>query len=315
MSNQITLTFAGEPQDLSQAFASVGKDAGKMADDTEMAAKRMGDGLDRVGGSAAQASGGIGDVGGALTTAFGEDSGIGKVGAEMEKYGAIIMGVTGAADLLALATKNARVATLAKAAADRTAAVAQRLLNLTQLASPITWIIVGITALVAAIVLVATKTTWFQTAWKNSWSAIQTAAENVWNWVKALPDRLANTFSSVANAISRPFIEGFNAIARAWNNTVGSLSWTVPDWVPAIGGNSISAPKLPTFHSGGVVPGNFGQVVPILAMGGERVTAGRSSGAPLPIAAGDTLTAMVFKIVRDQVIARGGDPSAIGLRI
>lgn len=315
MSNQIMLTFAGEPSDLSQAFATVGKDAGKMADDTHAATKRMEENFDRVGGSAAMASGGIGDVGGALTTAFGEDSGIGKVGAEMEKYGAIIMGVTGAADLLTLATKNQRVATLAKAAADRTATIAQRLLNLTQLASPITWIILGITALVAAIVLIATKTTWFQTAWQASWSAIKTAAEATWNFVSAIPDKLASTFSSIARAVSAPFVEAFNMVARAWNTTIGSMSWTAPDWIPVIGGKSISAPKMPTFHSGGVVPGNFGQVVPILAMGGERVTPSRSSGAPLPIAAGDTLTALIFKIVRDEVRARGGDPSAIGLSL
>jgi hypothetical protein len=32
----------------------------------------------------------------------------------------------------------------------------------------------------------------------------------------------------------------FNKIAQAWNNSVGKLSVTIPDWVPEIGGKSIS---------------------------------------------------------------------------
>jgi hypothetical protein len=41
--------------------------------------------------------------------------------------------------------------------------------------------------------------------------------------------------------------------------------------VPGVGGNSISAPKLPKFHTGGVVPGALGREVPILARAGEGV--------------------------------------------
>jgi len=52
-------------------------------------------------------------------------------------------------------------------------------LNTAFLANPITWVIIGIVALIAAIVLIATKTTWFQTAWK----AMSTAVVAAWNWV------------------------------------------------------------------------------------------------------------------------------------
>jgi hypothetical protein len=274
----------------------------------------MADNFDHVSGQASMLSGGIGDIGGSLTAAFGEDTAIGKVGAEMERYGAIVMGVVGAADLLTFATNNLKFATMAKSVADKGAAAAQWLLNAAQLASPITWIIIGIVALVAVIVLIATKTTWFQTAWRVAWSGIKAAAENTWNFVKKIPGWVESAFSKISNAVSAPFKAAFNAVSRAWNNTVGQLSWTIPDWVPGIGGNTISAPHLPTFHAGGVVPGNFGQVVPILAMGGERVVTGRSAGAaPMRIAAGDALTATIFKIIRDEVVAQGGDPSAIGL--
>jgi hypothetical protein len=313
MSNQLILKFAGDPSNLSNAFATVSADANRMADETSHATERMAERFDGISGQASLLSGGIGDVGGALTEAFGEDSGIGKVGSEMERYSAIVMGVVGVSDLLLFATNNLKLATIAKSVADKSAAAAQWLLNAAQLASPTTWIIVGILALVAVIVLIATKTRWFQTAWSAAWGFIKSAASNTWDFVKKIPGWTSHAFARIGDAVSRPFRNAFNAVARAWNATVGNLSWTVPAWVPGIGGNNISAPRLPTFHSGGVVPGIFGQVVPILAMGGERVSTGSGSAAPTPITAGDALTATIFKIIRDEIVARGGDPSSIGL--
>ena len=50
-------------------------------------------------------------------------------------------------------------------------------LNIAMSANPITLIVIGIAALVVAIVYIATKTRWFQIAWEKSWGAIKTA----WN--------------------------------------------------------------------------------------------------------------------------------------
>jgi hypothetical protein len=62
-------------------------------------------------------------------------------------------------------------------------AAVQWVLNLAFLANPITWIILGIIALIAVIVLIATKTTWFQTIWKVVWGGIKAAALAVWSWI------------------------------------------------------------------------------------------------------------------------------------
>lgn len=61
---------------------------------------------------------------------------------------------------------------------------AQWLWNAAMTANPIGIIIVAIAALVGAIIYVATKTTWFQTAWKYTWNALKTAAEATWNVLK-----------------------------------------------------------------------------------------------------------------------------------
>lgn len=53
------------------------------------------------------------------------------------------------------------------------------------LANPITWVVLAVVALVAAIVLIAKKTTWFQTAWKAMCSFVSAAWKWLWNAIKA----------------------------------------------------------------------------------------------------------------------------------
>jgi hypothetical protein len=62
-------------------------------------------------------------------------------------------------------------------------------------------------------------------------------------------------FSDIASAISSPFIFAFDLIKRAWNNTVGGFGFTVPGWVPFVGGNSF---KIPNMALGGIVPATPG---------------------------------------------------------
>lgn len=81
--------------------------------------------------------------------------------------------------------------------------VAQMVLNAAFWANPITWVVAGIIALIAVIVLIATKTTWFQTAWNATWNAIKIATAAVWNAIKA-------TFEAIFNAIKFVFTLYFN---------------------------------------------------------------------------------------------------------
>lgn len=78
-----------------------------------------------------------------------------------------------------------KVASLAQAAATGIATAAQWLWNAAVDANPLTWLVVGIAAAVAAIVLIATKTDWFQKAWSATWGAIKTAFFATWNFIKA----------------------------------------------------------------------------------------------------------------------------------
>lgn len=89
----------------------------------------------------------------------------------------VILALAGAVMLYSVYQKLAAVASGIWTAA-------QWLLNTAFLASPITWIVLGVIALIAVIVLIATKTTWFQDIWNTVWSAVKGAIEAVWDWIK-----------------------------------------------------------------------------------------------------------------------------------
>ncbi|HEV8568931.1 MAG TPA: hypothetical protein VGQ92_17925, partial [Actinoplanes sp.] len=224
--------------------------------------------------------------------------------------------------LLSMAEMN--VKTIAQAATQKVAAAgtkvwaaAQWLMNTALFASPITWIIVGIIALVAVIVLIAKKTDWFSKAWGAAWGWIKKAASNVWEWLKKVPGWIGTAFSKVTSFITAPFKAAFNTVADAWNNTVGRLSWSVPSWVPVIGGNSISVPHLPHFHSGGVVPGAPGSEMLAVLQAGERVipAGGRGGGEQwIRVDLGDLGDALLQPIAK-AVSRRGGQVTHLGVRV
>lgn len=323
MSNQVLLTFAGDTRSLDQAFAQADAAAEAFGDSANRASLRMAEGFDHLSSQSSLLSGGIGDVGGALTEAFGENTAIGEFGAKMEQASAVVTGFTGVMDLGVFATNNMKLAQVGQAiqtgvtsAATKTAAAAQWLMNSALFASPITWIVVGIVALIAVIVLIAKKTDWFSKAWKASWKWIKDAASSTWDFLKKIPGWIGSAFAKVADFISRPYRAAFNLIARAWNNTIGRLSWTVPGWVPGIGGNSISVPNLPTFHAGGTVPGSPGQAVPIMAMAGETVSPTGGAGGQIVIRGdGSQVAGALVDLIARGMENRGGDPAALGIKL
>lgn len=231
-------------------------------------------------------------------------------GTKLELLSPIIMGVVGVTDLMILTNMvaqaswvrtaasmvAARTAMIATSVATGVATAAQWLWNAAMTANPIGIIIVAIAALVAGIIWVATQTTWFQTIWEYVWGAIVAYVNWVvgnyrtaigwivdgFNWLvaqmKKVPGLIGSALSTVYNVVTAPFRLAFNAVSSMWNRTVGRLSWTVPGWVPGIGGNTISAPRLPSLHSGGRVPGTPGQNVLAMLQAGETVGAGSAAG-------------------------------------
>lgn len=192
------------------------------------------------------------------------------------------------------------------AAVTKAWAVAQLILNSAFLASPLTWIVIGIVALVAAIVIAYKRSAvfravvqgalravgaaftwlkdravaafqWIKTkGWdflvkviKNSPLGLQVRAafaafrwlrnkiggavnwiSNKWDgfvaFIKGMPARISGFAQTIVDALLWPFKTAFNAVASLWNNTVGKISFTIPSWVPVVGGKGFSMPQMPT---------------------------------------------------------------------
>jgi hypothetical protein len=96
---------------------------------------------------------------------------------------------------------------------------------------------------------------------------------NVVDWAGTLPGALGRKLGGVAGAVAGPFKVGFNAIASAWNNGPGRIGFTVPGWVPGVGGRSFDIPDIPLLAAGGIA------TTATLAMVGE----GRGPEAIVPL--------------------------------
>ncbi|MEU6295003.1 phage tail tape measure protein [Streptomyces erythrochromogenes] len=124
------------------------------------------------------------------------------------------------------------------------AAIAQWAMNSAMLANPITWIIIAVIALIAVIVLIATKTTWFQTAWKATVDAVVAAAGWLWEQISAAFMKIGNfllTWTGWRFVIDHwDKIKAGVAAAGAWvsNNvreTVAKITAAI-DWLQALPG-------------------------------------------------------------------------------
>lgn len=342
--NQVIIAFAGEEKPLTDSFGRVGAAAKDM--DTKVS--ESAEGFDRVGKSA---DSGLGKVGEAADNSernlIGVHDVIDGTATIMQGPGkqGIVAYIQGWADLagglapLILSLAETKVATLATAAAQKVAAVGakvwaagQWVLNAALSANPIGLVVIAIAALVAIFVLAWTHSETFRKIVIGAWNGIKAAAvavggwfkDTLWPWIKGVGDRIGDlfrripqliksAFSGLFNILTAPYRAAFNFIADAWNHTIGSLHWTIPGWVPGIGGNSISVPNLPHFGSGGIVPGVFGEPVPIMAHAGEEVrTSGGGRGDTVYVR-GDGLVDAIIEAIAGEVRRRGGDPGILGL--
>lgn len=195
-------------------------------------------------------------------------------------------------------------ATTAWSAVTTVATGVQWLYNAALDANPITLIIIAVIALVAATVILWKKNDAFRAfmtaAWGLIWGAIKTgwnwlkknwplilgiltgpvgiavvmviknfdriksAGSTVIGWFKKLPGQVGRALGGIGRIIAAPFRSGFNAVSGYWNRSVGAVSFSVPGWVPGVGGKGFSFPNMPYLAKGGHILGGG------WAMVGER---------------------------------------------
>ena len=138
--------------------------------------------------------------------------------------------------------------------------------NALLLANPVTLIILGIVALIAVMTALYFKFDSVREIVDTVFQGMVTGAKFVLNGIKSYFDGVYSVFKTV-----------FNGIASLWNNTVGKLSFSIPSWVPGLGGKGFSVPQIPMLAEGGIVDS------PTLALIGESgpeavVPLGRGGG-------------------------------------
>ncbi len=154
-------------------------------------------------------------------------------------------------------------------------------INVAMALNPISLIVIGVIALIAALAIAYKKFEGFRNIVDAVFGGIK------W-WINNVTIPSFRLMLDVVKTI-------FNGIAKLWNNTFGKLSFKVPSWVPGIGGNGFDIPDIPMLAAGGIVTG------PTLAMIGE---AGPEAVIPL-----DRMGSMGGNNVTINV--QGADPNAV----
>lgn len=284
MARQITVDLVSDTRDFERAMKAAGDSAEKLESDlksADAAASRFDGAMDKVGGSLDNSTGkfrGTADLAGGLGNVLG-----------IEVLGQAEMLATGFADIAdGMGTLLAPALTKAKAAFAA--------MNATMLANPIFLVIAAIAALGVAFVVAYKKSETFR-------RIVHAAMDGVKRAVSAMVDGVVNgvtwaakKLGTVAEIITTPYRLAFRAIASLWNNTIGRLSFSIPGWVPGIGGNGFDVPDIPMLAKGGTahggrphivgergpelfIPNMTGTVVPNGGFGGGNVTVLIETGA------------------------------------
>lgn len=239
------------------------------------------------------------------------------------------------------ATVASRAAALASAAATNVMAVAQKALNLAMRANPIGLIVTALVLLVGGLIYAYKHSETFRNIVNGAFKAVLGVVQAVVNWIrnnwplllkiltgpiglavtlirghrdsivgffKSVPGAIAGFFKGVASTVSAPYRAAFSGIKEAWNNTVGGKGFSVPGWIPGLGGKDF---RIPYFHTGGIVGGGLGSETLAVLKAGERVTGGRNGGGGVTVvltgdgsAASEALLFLLRKAIKDTA---GGD--------
>lgn len=272
MARQMVFELVGESDKAERAFRNVGSASDRMADEVKSNANRMESALSSVDSSVDTSEGrfmGMADLLDGLGSAFGlpVDGAVNMARAFGDMAGGVTGFVVPAVQRLGAMLGLSTGATQAAAGANVTFGA-----SLTAALGPIALVVAAIAAIVAIGYVIV-----------RNWDTIKEAAAKVWEFIQGGWDKLLNFFGSIpgklgalggtlVDILTWPYRTAFNAIADLWNHTVGALEFSVPDWVPAIGGKGWAVPDMPKLHTGGIVPGIPGTEVPILALAGERVS-------------------------------------------
>lgn len=264
----IKLTFAGDSAQLDKTMANVGSGTQKMASDVGASSKKIGssakEGFDKAEEGA--------DKGEKRFQGFADT--IGGTGDIMQgfKDGDIAGMAMGFADL-AGGLADFVIPMLASVGTTLFSTVIPAVWGFTSalLANPITWIVVGIIALIAVIILLVTH---FDAVKRVVGDVVGWIVDK-WNWAVAvfriIASNIGGFFSHIWDGLTNGAKYAINWVIDMLNHAIDALNFLVRglNYVPGV--NIPMIGHIPKFHTGGVVPGTQGQEMIATLQAGERV--------------------------------------------
>jgi len=88
---------------------------------------------------------------------------------------------------------------------------------------------------------------------KSMYSTVKGWIDKLVSSVTGIKTRIASASSTLWDGMKNAARAAFNGIANIWNSSVGSVSFHIPGWVPGVGGDGFSFPRMPTFAQGGKI--------------------------------------------------------------
>lgn len=145
----------------------------------------------------------------------------------------------------------------------------------------------------------------------KNWGRIRGWISGQWNsivsTIKGLPGRIGRAASGMFDGIKNAFRSALNWIIDKWNG----LSFTLPSisaFGKTIGGNTISTPDIPRFHSGGTfrAPAGRSEGLALLRDGERVLTPGQDMGT-IVVENHIEIGGEVVKVVRTEIRASDRD--------
>lgn len=138
----------------------------------------------------------------------------------------------------------------------------------------------------------------------NAWNSLKTTTANIWKGIANAVKGPINGIIGFINGMISGIVSGVNAVIGVLN----SLHFSIPKWVPALGGKSfgfnigyLSAPRVPMLAQGAVLPPNQ----PFLAMVGDQKH-GTNIEAPL-----ETIQEAVALVMDDMIASNTAGQEAM----
>lgn len=236
--------------------------------------------------------------------------------------------------------------------------IAQKALNFAMKMNPIGLVVTAIMLLVGALILAYKKSDTFRRIVDGAFRGVQKAAKFAFDWVKdnwplllaiitgpiglavlaisknkdkivgffrAIPGGVEKAFKGLAGMISSPFTSAFASVKSLWNSTVGGFGFTVPDWVPGVGGNSFHIPEMARggIRGGYAIVGERGRELVRLPQGSSVIpngttesmlAGGGGNGGRFVLelrSDGSRMMDLLVEILRQAIRERGGDVQVV----